>query len=99
MVQYQKEMNNWKEVVGYEGKYQVSTEGDVWSYSTSKYLEPLQVKGVWCCRLYDGKRQRHVPIHEIVAKVFVENPEGLPKVCHIDGNIHNNNMTNLKWTA
>lgn len=37
-------------------------------------------------------------IHEIVAKMFLPNPNNLPYVRHKDGNKQNNSADNLEWT-
>lgn len=37
-------------------------------------------------------------VHRLVAEAFLENPEGFRNVSHIDGDVANNDVTNLKWT-
>lgn len=36
-------------------------------------------------------------VHRLVALVFIENPQKLPKVNHKDANKKNNNVSNLEW--
>ena len=36
-------------------------------------------------------------IHQLVAEVFVPNPEGHTEIMHLDDNNRNNHYTNLKW--
>lgn len=59
------------------------------NYNSSSYLRVLLTRN-------DGKQQ-HKFIHRLVAEAFIPNPHGLNIVDHIDGNIHNNNVNNLRW--
>lgn len=36
-------------------------------------------------------------IHRLIAETFIENPDTLPCVNHIDGNKQNNDISNLEW--
>ena len=100
----------WKDVIGFEGGYQVSNFGNVKSLSrvvpckggTRKTSERL------CNPSYDkdgyrfvslsfnGKR-KNSRLHRIVAEAFIPNTNNLPQVNHKDGNKNNNCSENLEW--
>lgn len=88
----------WKDIGGYEGLYQVSNLGRIWSYKTNKIL-----KGSIDSHGYrqvdfrkDGKRKT-ILLHRLVAKAFILNPDNLPQVNHKDENPLNNHVNNLEW--
>ena len=91
----------FRDVEGYEGKYQVTSWGRVYNVDTEKFLRTEETeKGYLRVDLYDvsGKRKHH-KVHRLVAKAFIKNPNGLPQVNHIDGNPKNNSFTNLEWVT
>ena len=47
----------------------------------------------------NNNEQKVYNVHKIIAEVFIEKPEGLDFVNHIDHNRYNNNVTNLDWTT
>lgn len=51
----------------------------------------------YAVKLYKNKSKKNIPIHKLVAKTFIENPENKPCVNHKDGNKLNNNVENLEW--
>lgn len=46
---------------------------------------------------YANGHSKSFSIHMLVAAAFVENPDGLKSVIHIDGNTDNNVASNLQW--
>ena len=92
----------WKEIEGYEGKYEVSNLGNVRSlkYARSnkvKLLKQASDHGYKRVNLFkNGKRKSHW-VHRLVAIAFLPNPNNLPQVNHKDENKTNNRMDNLEW--
>ncbi|UXV14883.1 HNH endonuclease [Mammaliicoccus sciuri] len=38
-------------------------------------------------------------MHRLVATTYISNPQNLAQVNHIDGNLKNNNVSNLEWVS
>lgn len=100
-------MEVWKDVVGYEGIYQIS------NYGTLKSLDRLDRKGrithgkiistkknnrqyIQVHLLKDGKEKMAL-LHRLVAQAFIPNPNNYAQVNHKDENKDNNNANNLEW--
>ncbi|MCF0116886.1 MAG: HNH endonuclease [Bacilli bacterium] len=49
--------------------------------------------------LCKNKKQKTLYIHRLIAETFLDNPNNLPEVNHIDENKHNNNINNLEWCS
>lgn len=99
----------WKDVIGYENKYEVSNLGRVRScprntsgYGRADYLIMKQSKdkgGYMTIGLrLNGKKSRF-RVHRLVASSFIPNPEGKEFVNHIDGVKDNNILSNLEWAT
>lgn len=93
----------WKDIEGYEGKYMVSNLGNVKSlkYGGKDCEKNLTPKVNNCGRLWvelfrNGERKQFL-IHRLVAKAFIQNPNNLPQINHIDENPKNNRVENLEW--
>lgn len=97
----------WKDIEGYEGKYQVSNLGKVRSLDRKtgnhprkgKVLKPCANRnGYLAVNLYNKNTNREArSIHRLVAQTFIANPDCKPEVNHKDGNKQNNRVSNLEW--
>lgn len=98
----------WKPVNGWEGLYEISTRGRLWSVTTRTrlglrggvYRKPNDNgKGYLCVTLNRRGRSAHAYIHRLVAQAFVKNEKGLKEVNHKNGNKKDNRHSNLEWTT
>lgn len=98
----------WRPVSGFEGQYEVSSNGRVRS------LDRTIIKSDGRVCKFKGKvlnlnanshgyvtarfpKRSAVGVHRLVAEAFIPNPEGLPNVLHWDDNPTNNRKENLRW--
>ena len=93
----------WKDIENYEGLYQISNLGNVkslnWLNTGKEKLLHLGIsKGkyyqVSLCKFGISKT---FWVHRLVATAFINNPDNLPQVNHIDENKLNNREDNLEW--
>ena len=96
-------MEVWKDVVGYEGLYEVSNTGKVRSLNyrmSGKTKELSQRKnnyGYLTVLLSINGSCKKKTVHRIVADAFVVRTGSYDEVNHIDEDKENNNAENLEW--
>lgn len=89
----------WRDVVGFEGKYQVSDLGRVRN-ARLRVLKPQLVNsGYLVVHLYDGTGRQIQLVHRLVAGAFCANPLAYPEVNHLDADKTHNHAGNLEWTT
>ena len=91
----------WKEIEGYNGRYQISNCGRVWNVVTQQMMKPqLKKTGYLQVNLMKpNKKMVSERIHRLVALYFCNKPEGCNVVNHLDVNKTNNHFSNLEWTT
>lgn len=78
--------------------YDVYDDGRIYSHFRRKFLKPEVTRfGYLQVTLSVDGKPRRFRVHQLVAQCFIDNPEHLPMVNHIDGNKMNNNVSNLEW--
>ena len=95
-------MEEWKDIKGYEGIYQISNKGRVKSLKFNKenILIPVkQNRGYLFVNLCKNGKVKKYLIHRLVAEAFLPNPDNSPQVNHKDENKLNNNVENLEWCS
>lgn len=89
-----------KDVKGFEGLYQITDDGRVYSVRRGIYLKPKRDKdGYLQVNLYKDKKQYTKKIHRLTGEAFLDNPEGKTEINHIDCQRDNNNIANLEWVS
>lgn len=78
--------------------YAISNKNNlVLNMKTGKILKPFKNMGGYLhVVLYNNGKGKNCRIHRLVAEAFIDNPNNLPCVNHIDGNKLNNDATNLE---
>ena len=101
----------WKDILGYEGFYQVSNLGRVRSvdrivkgcfgsiqHKKSVILAPaINTAGYYSVALTKNAKGKTFRVHRLVAEAFIPNLGNYPIINHKDENKLNNNVKNLEW--
>lgn len=103
----------WKDVVGYEGLYEVSSHGQVrthkekktwssvhntWRHWKQRILKEKNKAGRDVrVSLWKNGKDKSFLVHRLVAFAFIPAIEGKDSINHIDGNPRNNLVENLEW--
>lgn len=88
----------WKDLIGFEGLYKISNQGEVWSAVTNKFLStPANKQGYphFCVSRNDKQYTRRV--HTEMAKAFIGPLETGQHVRHLNGIKTDNRIENLAY--
>jgi len=106
-------METWKDIKGYEGRYQISNRGAVKSmpfmktsklcgtFKTGEKIRKVSTnqKGYKSVDLYSGDASERRLVHRLVADAFIPNEKEASQVNHKDGDPSNNEVSNLEWVT
>lgn len=102
----------WRDVVGYEGIYEVSNTGLVRTHKDKRTYNKMNVVRKWRQRILKNKtpngrdvrvslwkdgKVKDFLLHRLVAHAFIPSIPGKDSINHIDGNPKNNHVDNLQW--
>lgn len=104
----------WKDIKGFEGRYQISNSGNIKSLERYVYCrsktnpkkieecilkQRLDKDGYLTVNLKIEQKVTIKKVHRLVAEAFVENPLNKSDVNHINGLKSDNRIENLEWVT
>lgn len=95
-------MENWRDIPGYVGIYQVSDNGNVRRKEKYKAVPGVlrpnkRPNGYLCVDLSKDCKRKTFLIHRLVSLAFIPNPDNLPQINHKNENKADNRVENLEW--
>ena len=93
-------MIEFRPIPDFEGTYFVSRCGTVKNkrgHVIKQWLHYSRSNQYMRVTLFKNGAKSNHRVHRLVALTFIDNPDNLPCVDHIDGNTFNNHVNNLQW--
>jgi hypothetical protein len=111
----EKELEFFKPIIGYEGRYEISNYGIVkscakeWLACGNRKVHRKKGDSILCTMIHNDYPRatltdcngikKTYSVHRLVALNFIDNPNNYPIVNHLDSNRSNNYYKNLEWTT
>lgn len=103
----------WRDIKGYEGYYQVSNlgrvrrlpfsyvgvRGQVFHHGLHVLKAFVKPNGYHTIMLSKDNVHKKFHVHRLVGETFIDNPQNKPQINHKDGNKSNNCVENLEWVT
>lgn len=96
----------WRDVVGYEGLYQISSNGRIKRLHQDQrhrcglfriLKQKINKNGYHSIGLYKNKNRKDFLVHRLVLRAFIGQCPKKMESCHNDGNAGNNFIGNLRY--
>jgi hypothetical protein len=94
----------WKDIPGYDKRYQVSNQGNVrrrradGSYRLMKGVRPTTSRRLWVTLTKDGI-QKNLSAASLMAMAFIRMPKMGERLGFLDGDCRNHDLSNLTWVG
>lgn len=76
--------------------YTISIDGIIMGQTAEK-AQTHGKNGYKYVTVYANNTSKKLYVHRLMAELYIPNPESKRTVNHIDGDKHNNNLSNLEW--
>ena len=83
-------------IPGFEN-YGISEQGEVYDFEMERFLKTTLHQGYYKVYLSKDSKRYHKLIHRLLAETYIQNPNNLLFVDHVDRDTKNNSLSNLRW--
>lgn len=91
----------WKNIIGYDGKYQINKSGKIKSVLRNNLVMKINTDryGYKFILLCKNNQYKMCLIHRLLAQTFIPNPNNKREINHINEKKSDNRLCNLEWAT